>query len=145
MSQVLKTIDDIQNLISVMGGLPQVDCPVQHSFSDGIYAREITMFAGTCVVGKIHKTNHINIITSGQCTVVTPARSITIDAPYTFESFAGEQKVVYCHTDVTWTTIHKTDSTDLAVIEQECISSDYNSDLVHSLIMKVEDTLCLGQ
>ena len=49
------------------------------------------------------------------------------------------------HTDVVWTTIHKTESRDLEVIEAECISTEYSQELIGALTQKIEDTLCLGQ
>jgi hypothetical protein len=140
-SLVTQKISRIADLAETMKRMPQIESPVQHTFSDGVYAREVTMCEGSCVVGKIHKTNHLNIIVSGECTVITAARHIKIKAPYTFESFAGEQKVVYMHSEVVWITIHKTESTDLAIIEEECISKEYDEKLIAKLTHKLQDRL----
>ena len=37
-------------------------CPLTHSFSSGIYVREIFIPAGMFVVGKIHKHDHPNFL-----------------------------------------------------------------------------------
>ena len=128
-----------------MKKLPQLDAPIKHHFSKGVYAREIFMPKGMLIVGKIHKTKHLNIVSQGKCVVVTPTRRIEIKAPYTFESSEGEQKVVYMLSDVIWTTIHLTNSTDLEVIEEECIAKEYDEQLVTLLINSLGGAPWLGQ
>lgn len=137
-SEVAERIDLISDLVSCMKTMPQVETPVEHHFSDGVYAREIFMHAGLVAVGKIHKTRHLNIVSQGSCSVVTPTRKFEVVAPYTFESDPGEQKVVFIHEDTVWTTIHVTDSTDLSVIEEECIAKEYNEELVQKLIGDIQ-------
>lgn len=137
-------INNITNLVDTMKTMPQLDAPVKHHFSKGVYAREIFMPKDMLIVGKIHKTRHLNIVSQGECTVVTPTRRIKIKAPFTFESLEGEQKVVYMHSDVIWTTIHLTEETDLAKIEKECIAEDYDEQIINSLIESLGGTLCLG-
>lgn len=106
----------------------QLDCPLQHNFAPGSYARTIAIPEGSLVVGKIHKHAHQNIVSRGLVTVVTEFGRETIDArvmPVIFTSKPGSKRALYCHTDVVWTTIHLTDSTNLADIEREIIASDY--------------------
>lgn len=105
-----------------------LDLPLQHTFAPGSYARTIAVPAGTFAVGKIHKHAHLNIVSRGLVTVVTEFGRETIDArglPVIFTSQAGSKRVVYAHTDVVWTTVHLTESTNLADIEREIIASDY--------------------
>ncbi len=131
--QLVTNINSISKLASTLIDLPQVEAPVKHHFSKGVYAREILMLAGTLIVGKVHKTRHLNIISQGVCTVVTPLRRCTIKAPYTFESAEGEQKVVLIHKDTVWTTIHLTEETDLKKIEEEVIAPSFDEQLVNKL------------
>jgi hypothetical protein len=138
-------INNIKKLVNTMKVMPQLDAPVKHHFSKGVYAREIFMCKDMLIVGKIHKTRHLNIISQGKCTVVTPTRRLEIEAPYTFESFEGEQKVVYMHEDVIWTTIHLTEETNLAKIEEQCIAEDYDEQLIDTLIESFGGTRCLGE
>jgi len=144
-ADLVKTnINGISKLVDVMKEMPQLDAPVKHHFSKGVYAREIFMPEGMLIVGKVHKTRHLNIISQGKCTVITPTRRLEITAPYTFESLEGEQKVVQMHKDTVWTTIHLTEETDLAKIEEECIAKEYNEELTNTLIERFGGTLCLG-
>lgn len=141
---IQKNIKSIKGLVSYMETLPQLDAPVKHHFSKGVYAREIFMPKGMLIVGKIHKTRHLNIISQGRCTVKTTARKLTIQAPFTFESVEGEQKVVYMHEDVVWTTIHLTNETDLAKIEEECIANEYDESIINELVSSFGGVKCLG-
>jgi hypothetical protein len=123
--------DHIKNLSDSMhkgisdGELDERDPPVFHHFSKGVYCREMRIPAGTVIVGKIHKTAHLNIISAGQATVRTQFGQETINAPYTFKSEIGTQRVVFAHTDTVWTTIHPTELTDVDEIEEQIIAKDY--------------------
>ncbi len=81
---------------------------------------------GSVVVGKIHATEHFNIILKGLVTVATVEGSHTYRAPATFVSKAGIQKVVLMHEDCIWQTVHVTDKTDVEEIEREIIVDDYD-------------------
>ena len=142
--KVKNNINSIKDLISVIEKLPQLDAPVKHHFSKGVYAREIFMPKGMLIVGKVHKTRHLNIISQGRCTVKTTVRKLLIEAPFTFESLEGEQKVVFMHEDVVWTTIHLTNETDLAKIEEECIASEYDESIINELVSSFGGVQCLG-
>lgn len=113
-------------LQAAVGSLPEVDFPLQHVFAPGAYARTIFIPAGSVIVGKIHKHKHLNILSHGHVSVMTEAGGVEdLTGPLTMVSEAGTKRAVYAHTDVVWTTIHLTNSTDLAVIEDEVIAKTY--------------------
>lgn len=102
----------------------QPDCvvgngyPLRHQFAPGVYAREITMPTGHLIVGRVHKTKHFNIISKGDVSFWMPGEPIRrVQAPYTFLSECGAQKVLYVHEETVWTTIHPTDETDVETLE----------------------------
>lgn len=144
LSEAKARIGSIGELVDVLKDMPQLEAPVKHHFSKGVYAREIFMPKGMLVVGKVHKTKHLNIISQGKCKVITSARELDITAPFTFESMAGEQKVVYMLEDVIWTTIHITEETDLDKIEEQVIAKEYNDELINTLIESFGELPCLG-
>lgn len=115
----------------------EVDCPVTHRFTDGCYLREIFMPKGTTIVGKIHATEHFNIILEGEVTVATVEGVKRYQGPSTFVSKAGVQKVVYMHSDCRWQTVHVTDETDLDKIEQQVIVESYDDLLIEDLKKRV--------
>ena len=117
---------DIYELQASMGDLPEVDCPLQHSFIDGVYVRTIFIPAGTVLVGKIHKHAHANILSAGDVSVMTESGGIErLTGPLTMVSAPGTKRAVYAHADTTWTTIHPTDATDLDQIEADVIAPTF--------------------
>ena len=116
------------------GELQSQDCPVKHRFAKGCYLREILMPAGTRIIGKIHATEHFNILLTGKVTVITAEGSEYIEAPFTFVSKAGVQKVVIIHEDCLWQTLHVTDKTELDEIEKEVIVESYDQLLIDGLL-----------
>lgn len=125
---LVPTREQILTLETRMREFEQVDCPLTHTFAPGSYARTIQLPQGALVVGKIHKHAHLNIVSKGRCTVVTEFGRREIDArkqPVVFTSDAGSKRALYCHEETWWTTIHLTDSTDLAEIEREIIARDF--------------------
>lgn len=143
-SPALTLAHSIKAMVEVMRDMPQVETQVNHHFSPGIYARESIIPADTIAVGKVHLTRHLNIISKGKCLVITPVRRMLVEAPLTFESLAGEQKVVHILEDTVWTTIHATEETDIAKIEADCVSDEYDDKTIQTLIESLGDNLCLS-
>lgn len=91
----------------------QVELAVTHRFIGGIYAREIHIPAGTLVAGRIHKREHLSVISMGVAEVVVDnvltgdTETVVYAAPLTFASPAGTKRMVLAISDVVWTTFHK--------------------------------------
>lgn len=118
----LSTIDPVQRLQAAVAQFDQVDCPVGHLFSPGLYLRTIVMPADTFVIGKTHATEHPNILISGDVTVWTAQDGVhRITGPKAWVSGAGVKKVLYTHTDCVWMTAHVTEETDLIELEKRLI------------------------
>lgn len=105
---------------------PQEELPVQHDFLDGVYMRTVFMKAGLVVVGKIHKQEHVAIISQGSATVITEHGRQEIKAPYLFKSPPGARRALLIHEDMVWTTVHRSDHTDLESLEEQLIAKDFN-------------------
>jgi hypothetical protein len=114
--------NEIMQLEAAMLDMPQLEIPVRHWFAPGMYAREVTIPAGVCLTGKIHKFPHLNIISAGDISVLTEEGVKRIKAPFTLLSPAGVKRVGYAHTETVWTTIHATTETDLAKLEEHFIA-----------------------
>ena len=103
---------------------PQVAIKTKHYFSDGVYAREIYIPAGTLLTGKLHKFRQLNIVSLGDISVLLAGGIKRITAPYTVVSPPGTKRIAYAHVDTVWTTILRTDSDDLDEIEDHFIAKD---------------------
>lgn len=104
---------------------PQVAIETTHHFATGIYAREIFIPKGVLLTGKIHKTDHLNILSKGEITVLTDGGMKRLKAPCTFVATAGTKRAGYAHEDSVWTTIHASNETDLDKLEAELIAPTF--------------------
>ena len=103
--------------------LPQVDCPVRHYFTPGLYAREMTIPAGVALVGVVHKTEHLSTISAGVIFVDSGDGVVEIRAPYTFVSKPGVKRAGFALEQTVWTTYHATSTTDLDRLVEELTES----------------------
>ncbi len=116
--------EKIYAIEDVLRKVPQVECPVTHHFSKGIYAREMFIPKGTILTGKIHKHQNLNIMSKGELTVLTEDGMKRVRAPFTIVSPPGTKRIAYAHEDTVWTTIHATEETDLEKIEAFFVAQD---------------------
>ena len=129
---LMKERADILDLERTMQELPGYDpegkeiCRITHYFAPGMYAREMWMPKDCLITGKIHKTEHLNMLSQGKVSVSNQGKSITMTAPHTFVSPIGTKRAIYAHEDSTWTTIHATDLTDPDEIEAEIIAENFD-------------------
>ena len=98
-----KVMQRIIALETQMNGIPQVDCPVKHYFAPGVFAREITIPAGTVLVGAVHKTDNIAVLSAGRVKLATEDGHIEVSAPYTHFCKAGAKNAFVAITTAVWT------------------------------------------
>lgn len=111
------------------------DCTLKHYFSPKdekygccAYAREMFIPKGTLIIGKIHRHQHLNIISKGKVIVYTEFGEKHFEGPTTFVSEIGLKRSVYAEEDTLWTTIHLTEfvgEDNLDKIEHEVIAPNY--------------------
>jgi hypothetical protein len=112
-------------------------CTLKHYFTpiDGkygccTYAREMLIPKGTLIIGKIHRHEHLNIISKGSVSVSTEHGQRILTAPCTFISEVGLKRAVVALEDTIWTTIHmvsKSGEEHLKEIEDEVIAPSYEA------------------
>ena len=108
---------DLEAIEKRMLSLPQVECPVVHSFGPGLYIRELRMATGTLAMGHEQKFEHINILAQGKILMLNDDGSKTIlEAPKTFVGKPG-RKVGYVLEDIIWFNVYPTDETDIEKLE----------------------------
>lgn len=110
-----------------VGILEPIQCKLREWFVNGVYIREITMPMGAVIIGKIHKTEHISIVSAGSAVVATDAGLEIITAPHTFINNIGAKRCLYILEDMVWTTVHPTDKTTTEEVEKDIIAPDFNS------------------
>lgn len=114
-------ITSIRRLESEMRELPQTDIPTDHTFGPGFYARTITIPAGATLVGKVHATEHIFILSRGELAVATEDGMQVLRAPFQQVCRPGLKRAGHAITECVVTNVHITELTDLCALEAELI------------------------
>ncbi len=106
-----------------------------HRFTNGMYSREFTMYAGERWTSKIHLTDHQFIISQGKAAIFNNGESIILEAPYHGITKAGTRRVLLIPDDsepCIFTTFHPNpDNEDLEKIENRIIEKHDNRLLTH--------------
>lgn len=104
-----------------------IEIKTTHYFAPGIYMREIFIPKGTTLTGKIHKTEHMNVLSQGELSVMTDEGVKRLKASTVVKSQPGIKRVGYAHEDSVWITIHKNENneTDLEKIEDFLLAKTF--------------------
>ena len=100
--------------------------PLKHSFADGCYIREIFNPKGELLVTKIHKVKHPYFLMKGDMTILMQDGIKRIKAPHYGITPAGTKRIIYCHEDCVFVTVHATNETDIEKIEKEIAAEDFS-------------------
>lgn len=120
----VSTRNNVYAFEKLMKQQPQVEIPVKNYFSQGVYAREIFIPAGTILTGKIHKYSQLNILVMGEMDVLVDDEVKRIKAPFTVVSPPGTKRIAKAISDCIWITVHGTEETDLDKIEHHFIAEN---------------------
>ena len=124
----IPTKEQIERLQVEASKMPQAEGMVtEHYFSNGMYSRKLFRKAGTLIVGKVHKHDHLFICAMGEIIAWTENGMKKLGPGDIIESKAGTKRVTLATVDSIGITVHKTDKTDLDEIESEMIEPDENA------------------
>lgn len=127
----------------------QVECPVKHRFTPGLYIREIIMSAGIVAVSKIHNSCHPFVVSKGKYAVVNAISGIPefIEAPYTGITERGSRRVFHIIEDVTLTTFHPFDfitgeENNWTEAQKEALAERIEEIIIDKREIKLEELPC---
>jgi hypothetical protein len=106
---------------------PPLPEDVRHHFAPGVYMRELRIPKGAVLTGKIHRTEHLNILAQGEISVLTEHGVQRLTAPAVIQSCAGIKRAGFAHEDTVWITVHPTTETDLAKLEELLIAPSFEA------------------
>jgi hypothetical protein len=132
------TREQIERLEVELAQMPQCEIVPVHYFADGLYAREITIPANTCLTGRVHKQEHINVVSKGEITVWTEHGMKRLVAPFTFISQPGTKRAGYTHAETVWTTFHANPTNEENVEKVEELISEAPNEYVQALIAETK-------
>jgi len=101
--------------------------PLKHTFADGIYVRQMSMGAGTLVIGAIHKHLHVWFLLTGNITVSTEDTTEDYVAPCYVVSTPGTKRVIYANEDSIFVNIHKNPSNtqNIEQLEKDIVAQNF--------------------
>jgi len=87
------------------------DSPIKlkHTFTPGLYTREIFMPAGALIISRIHLFEHPFVISKGKVSIYDGNEIVTVDGHFQGVTQEGTKRILYIHEDTTWTTFHITE------------------------------------
>ena len=100
-------------------GLGNKLAPLEHTFADGVYIRQMHMSKDTAVVGKIHKREHVWFLLQGCISVATEDKLEEYEAPCYVVSPGGSKRVILALEDTIFVNIHPNPSNTQDLIELE--------------------------
>lgn len=102
----LALADSMNSLEEKLSSLPQCVLPLVHTFTPGLYVRQIFIPAGTLLTSMTHKTEHPFVVIEGEISVISGNERETYVGPYMGVTIPGTKRALYAHTDTTWLTFH---------------------------------------
>lgn len=114
-------LDAVCQLEAALLQLPQADIGTWHLVHGGLSARTILIPAGTALTGALTNIDNVCIV-SGDITVTTDEGAKRLTGFHVVPALAGSKRVGFAHADTWWTTMHCTDLTNVADIEDEMTS-----------------------
>ena len=131
------SIDDLTNSMLLgmdAGELKPVELPLEHFHPAGLYGRKIFMPAGTVLTSRVHTQQHLTAVLAGKCRVIDQDGTETmVEAPAAWITEPGTHRALHIIEDSIWLTVHATDQTDVAELEETLTCptwADYQTKLI---------------
>lgn len=132
----------ILELEAAMKAMPDrwIEFPVTHHFAPGVYMREMFIPKGATLTGKIHKTEHMNILSKGKLKLATEEGVRIVEASMVVKSSPGVKRAATALEDSVWITVHSnpTDERDIDEIEARLVCDTFEQFLEFSELKKLE-------
>lgn len=84
----------------------------EHLVFGGLYARTLTIPAGSVVVGRIHAQDRVCIVSKGRCAFADEHGQRIVSAPFIGKFPKGSKTAVFAFEETVWTAVIATDMTD---------------------------------
>lgn len=110
--------------------------PLKHSFSDGIYVREMFMPAGGLVIGKLYKESHTWFLMSGTVEVATDEGVNIYEGPTYVNAPSGTKRVINAIEDSVLINVYANPNniTDTDKLEDMLTCKSYEAYLEYKLL-----------
>tara|TARA_R110001592_G_scaffold38699_1_gene127587 strand:+ start:154 stop:630 length:477 start_codon:yes stop_codon:yes gene_type:complete len=105
------------------------NCPLTHSFSEGVYIREMAMPKGSVVIGAIHNISHTWFLMKGCLIIATEDGVDQYEAPVYFNAKPGHKRILRALTESIFINVHPNPNniTDTDELEKILTSKSYDN------------------
>lgn len=142
-SNFIEQVERIENLL-ISSNSPDIvignsdELPLTHSFSDGIYTREIFIKKGMFAIGKIHKSDHTFFLMKGKLLLCTEQGVKEIEAPFYGTANAGSKRFALALEDTIFVNVHPnpTNIQEIEKLEDMFVASSYEEYKNYKLLKK---------
>lgn len=111
----------ITDLHKKMTGVFEINLEIVHNFSDGLYAKQMTIPKGFAAGQHAHTFSHLSILAKGKVIVKTDTDECVYNAPACIEIKKETNHMITALEDAVWFCIHATDETDVDCIDEMLI------------------------
>ncbi len=103
--------------------------PLTHSFSDGVYIREMSMLKDGIVIGKIHNKSQTWCLMKGKIKVATEDGIVVYTAPTYVNAPAGAKRVVQAIEDSVFINVYPNpdNTTNIKTLEERLTCTTYEA------------------
>jgi quercetin dioxygenase-like cupin family protein len=105
-------------------GTFEVDLLTKHFFSDGLYAKQMSLPKGYEAISHAHNYNHLSLLQAGRVILRTDDSEVEYTAPAMLEIKAGVHHSITALENVLWYCIHATDATDSSEVDEVLIKKE---------------------
>ena len=110
--------DKVRALEAEMLAMPQIDLMTEQLIYGGVSVRSIFVPSGTILTGALTNLDNLCIV-SGDITVTTDDGPQRLTGFHVIPASGGFKRAGLAHADTFWTTVHRTDKTTQAEVEDE--------------------------
>jgi hypothetical protein len=142
-SNFIEQVELLENMLINSGSSDVIvgnseELPLTHSFSDGIYTREIFIPKGMFAIGKIHKLHHTFFLMKGKLRMFTQDGVTEIEAPFYGNSSAGTKRVIVALEDTVFVNVHPNpnNTKEIEKLEDSFVVSSYEEYKNYKLLNK---------
>lgn len=112
-------------LEKVMSEMPQIELPLQHQFTPGLYIRSIFMKKGTLVTSARHLTRHPFVVRCGVVQVIKEnGETELLKTGHLGITEPGTRRALLIMEDTVWTTFHVTSEKNVKKICENILDFD---------------------
>jgi quercetin dioxygenase-like cupin family protein len=102
----------------------EIELHTKHHFSDGLYAKQMTLPKGYFAISHKHNYDHISVLWSGTALVEADGKETTHTAPAFILIKAGVNHKITAIEEIVWYCVHETDETDADNIDKVLIQGE---------------------